>query len=73
MGLLLTGLSIAALPTILIYVLVLAIFIAALYWIINKFFPEPMRGYAIGVVIVIAAIIVIYFLLSLVGAPALGH
>lgn len=67
MLILLSGLSIAMLPMILIYVLIIAIFIGALYWVINKFFPEPMRGYAVGVVIVVAAIVAIYFLLSLIG------
>lgn len=74
MLLLLTGLSIAALPTILIYVLVIGIFLAVLYYIITKFFPAPIAGYAVAVVIVIAAIILIMLLLSLVGSgPTLGR
>lgn len=69
--LLLAG-GIGSLPVILIYVLVIGIFLAVLYYIITKFFPEPMRGYAVAIVVVIAAIILIWFLLSFVGvAPSL--
>jgi len=64
--------GIAALPTILIYVLVIGIFLAVLWYIITRFFHEPIRGYAIAIVVVVAAIILIWLLLSLVGsAPAL--
>lgn len=59
--------GIGSLPVILIYVLVIGIFLAVLYYIVTRFFPEPIKGYAIGVVIVVAAIILIWFLLSLVG------
>lgn len=65
--LLLAG-GIGSLPVILIYVLVIGIFLAVLYYIITKFFPEPIRGYAVAIVVVIAAIILIWFLLSFVGA-----
>ena len=72
MMLLLAG--IASLPIILVYVLVVGIFLAVLYYIITKFFPEPIRGYAVAIVVVIAAIILIWLLLSFVGAaPALGR
>lgn len=64
---LLAGLTLAVLPKILVCVLILAIFLAALHYIINKFFPEPIRGYAWGVVIVVAAIVIIMLLLGLVG------
>ena len=64
--------GVSALPIILIYVLVIGIFLAVLYYIITKFFPEPIKGYAVAIVVVIAAIILIYFLLSLAGsAPSL--
>ena len=68
--LLLAGLSVAALPTILIYVLIVGIFLAVLYYIITRFFPAPIAGYAVAVVVVIAAILLIYFLLSLVGGTS---
>ncbi len=65
--------GIASLPIILVYVLVIGIFLAVLYYIITKFFPAPIQGYAIAVVVVVAAIIIIWLLLSLVGAaPAIG-
>lgn len=60
--------GVSSLPVILIYVLVIGIFLAILYYIITKFFPEPIRGYAVAIVVVIAAIILIWFLLSFVGA-----
>jgi hypothetical protein len=64
--------GIASLPTILVYALVIGIFLAALYYIITKFFPAPIAGYAVAIVVVIAAILLIYLLLSLVGqAPNL--
>jgi hypothetical protein len=69
---LLTGLTIANLPVILIYVLVVGIFLAVLWYIITKFFPAPIAGYAVAVVVVVAAIILIYLLLSFVGGASLG-
>lgn len=60
--------GVASLPVILVYVLVIGIFLAVLYYIITKFFPAPIQGYAIAIVVVIAAIILIWFFLSLVGA-----
>jgi hypothetical protein len=68
MVLLLAG--IASLPAILVYILIIGIFLATLYFIINRFFPEPMRGYAVGVVVVVAAILLIYLLLQFVGGGA---
>ena len=71
---LLLAAGVSSLPMILVYVLVIGIFLAVLYYIITKFFPEPIRGYAVGIVVVIAAIILIWFLLSLVGvAPNLSN
>ncbi len=66
--------GIASLPMILIYVLVIGIFLAVLYYIITSFFPPPIQRYAIAVVVVVAAIIIIWLLLSFVGAaPAFGR
>lgn len=56
--------GIASLPVILIYVLIIGIFLAVLYYIISKFFPEPIKGYAVAIVVVIAAILLIYLLLQ---------
>lgn len=67
MLLLLAG-GIASLPVILVYVLIIGIFLAVLYYIITKFFPEPIRGYAVAIVVVVAAILLIYMLLQFVGS-----
>lgn len=64
--LLLTGLSIAALPMILLYVLIVVIFLALLWFILSKL-PAPIGTYAWWVVIVIAGIILLLFLISLAG------
>lgn len=64
---LLLAAGIGSLPVILVYVLVIGIFLAALWYIISRFFPEPIKGYAVAVIVVVAAIILIWFLLSLVG------
>jgi hypothetical protein len=71
MPLALLAVGIGALPMILIYVLVVGIFLAVLYYIIMKFFPDPIKGYAVAIVVVIAAIILIYLLLSFVGVTSL--
>lgn len=66
-------LQLSSLPVILVYVLIVGLFLAALYFIITRFFPEPIKGYATGIVIVIAVIVLIIFLLGLVGqAPRLN-
>lgn len=65
MLLLLAGL--ASLGPILVAVLIIGLFLAGLYFIINHFFPEPFRGYAVAVVIIIAIIILIYVLLPFAG------
>ncbi len=70
MLLLLAGLG--ALPMILIYVLVIGIFLAVLWYIITTFFPEPIKKYAIAIVVVVAAILLIYLLLSFVGGSGLN-
>lgn len=60
MPLLLIG--VASLGPILVAVLIIGLFLAGLYYIITTFFPEPMKRYAIAVVVVAAIIILIYFL-----------
>lgn len=64
--------GIASLPVILIYVLIIGIFLAVLYYIISKFFPEPIRGYAVAIVVVVAAILLIYLLLQFVQGGTLS-
>lgn len=63
--LLLVGLS--SLGPILIAVLIIGLFLAGLYYLVITFFPEPMRRYAIAVIIVIAIVILIYLLLPFAG------
>lgn len=63
--------GISSLPVILIYVLIIGIFLATLYWIITKFFPAQIASYAIAVVVVVAAILLIYLLLQFVGGGSL--
>jgi hypothetical protein len=63
--------SLAALPAILIYVLVIGIALAVIYWIITTFFPAPLQRYAVGALMVIAAIFIIYLLLGLLGGGRL--
>lgn len=58
----------ASFAYILIYLLCFLIFISVVYWLLNSFCPEPIRRYAIAVVIVICAIALIYLLLSFSGA-----
>jgi len=66
MLLLLSGLNIAALPMILLYILIFVIFLALLWFIVSKL-PSPINNYAWWVVVVLAGIIVLLFLISLAG------
>lgn len=52
----------------LVYLLIIGIVLAVAYYIINNLFPEPMRKWAILVLVVLAAIfIIMYVLLPLAG------
>lgn len=52
----------------LVYLLIIGIVLAVAYYIINSVFPEPMRKWALLVLIVLAAIFLItYILLPLAG------
>ena len=48
----------------LIWLLVLCIVIGVAFWIINSFLPEPIRKWAIAVLVVLCAIFVIQFLVG---------
>ena len=55
--------------TIIIYLLIIGIVLAVCYYIINTLFPEPMRKWAILLLIVFAAIfLILYVLLPLAGS-----
>lgn len=52
----------------LVYLLIIGIVLAVAYYIINTLFPEPMKRWAILIMVVLAAIFVIlYVLMPLVG------
>ena len=52
----------------LVYLLIIGIVLAVAYYIINSLFPEPMRKWAMLVLVVLAAIFIIsYVLLPLVS------
>lgn len=55
----------------LIWLLIIGIVLAVSYYIINTLFPEPMRRWAILVLVVIAAIFVIYLLLGVAGGGSM--
>lgn len=65
MTLLLTGLSLASLPVILLYILIVVIFLALLWFILSKA-PAPIAGWAQTIVIVLGGIILLWFLISLI-------
>lgn len=58
--------SLAALPMILLVILILVLFAALLWFILDKF-PEPIRSWAKWVGIVIGGILLLWFLISLLG------
>ena len=51
----------------LIMLFVFLIVIAVAYWLIATLLPEPLRKFGIAVIVVLAAIMLIYLLLSLTG------
>lgn len=58
---------------ILIYVLILAI-VAAVLWYITSILPPPIQPIARVIVIVVCAIFLIYILMQFAGSgPVLGH
>jgi hypothetical protein len=62
-----------ALIKLLIGVLIACILLGAFYWVISTLVPEPLRKYAIAVLVVIAAIVLVYFLMDLYqGGGVLG-
>lgn len=61
----LTLVGITSLPTILLYVLIIAVFLLVLYWIITLI--PALSAYAGKVVLIVGGLIVLYFLVQLVG------
>lgn len=60
---LLTGLSLAALPTILLWVLIIALFLLLLFMILSKV-PEPIGSLAKWIVLVVGGIILLWILIA---------
>lgn len=54
--------------TLLIYLLIFLIILGVVYWLVTTLAPEPIRRFAVAIVVVLAAIFLIWFLLQLVGA-----
>jgi cytochrome c biogenesis factor len=50
--------------SLLIYILVMLIVLAVIYYMINTLAPEPIRRFAIVILVVIAAIFLIYLLMG---------
>lgn len=57
--------SVAAFPTILLYVLAVVLFLGLL-WLILNWFP-PTKAHANTIVLVVAGFIALYFVISLLG------
>lgn len=64
MTLILTGLSLASLPLILIWILIIVLFLWLLWFILSKA-PEPIASWARAIVIVLGGVILLWFLISL--------
>ena len=63
--LLLAGTALAAIPHLLIVLLVVCIAIGVACFVINKFVPRPLNGYAIAALVVVGAVVLILELLKL--------
>lgn len=63
---LLTGLSIAVLPMMLLYLVIIALFLW-LVWLILSRLPAPIGPWAWWVVCILAGILLLLFLISLTG------
>jgi amino acid transporter len=63
----LTAITAAAIAHFLLYLLVALIALAVIYYVLTNFLPDPLKRWAIVSVVVIGAIILIYFLLDLAG------
>lgn len=54
----------------LIWVLMILLAVGVIYWLITTICPEPLRKYAIAVVVVFGVIILIYLLAPYASGPA---
>lgn len=51
----------------LVYLVIAIIVFAFAWWAVNSFVPEPMRKFAVLVMVLIGVIFVVYLLLQMVG------
>lgn len=56
----------------LIWLLIFLIVLSVVYWLINTLAPEPLKKYAIAIVVVLAVIMLLYFLLPYAGSGPHG-
>lgn len=56
----------------LIWLLIFLIVLSVVYWLINTLAPEPLKKYAIAIVVVIAVIMLLYFLMPYAGGGPKG-
>jgi hypothetical protein len=64
-------LALPGLITMIVYVLIFVIVVSLIYYLVNTFLPEPMKKYAIAIVVVVAVIFLLIFLLQIVGSGEL--
>lgn len=69
----LLALALPGLFAMIIYVVVFVIVVSLVYYLVGTFLPEPMRKYAIAIVVVVAVLFLLYFLLSLTGTTTGLH
>lgn len=60
-------LAMPAIATLLIYALIFVIVIGVFYYLAANVLPEPLRRYAIAIVVVVGAILLIWFLVGIAG------
>ncbi len=67
--------STVALPGIIpliIYVFIFVVVVGLIWYLVQTFCPEPLKKYALALIVVICVIFLIYFLLSIVGGGGLN-
>lgn len=73
-ALLVGGLTLAALPTILLILICIGVFLLVVYWVIQWFFPEPAKAHAWHIVMILGSIILLIWLIQLAtGASVFGR
>lgn len=68
-------LAIPGFAKLLLILLAMLIFLGVLYWLVSTLAPEPLKKYGIALVVVVAAIFLIWFIMYLAGEasmPSMG-